>query len=382
VLRIPLRADGEPLDIGMTFVSRTGVFEEADAGSTHDRELRARIPTDLPGARLVGFTFRVGDTGLHENAQAGEFRDDVAVGTLTLGPVPWLDFRDFRATGGLDTRSSAHGTRLRYAVGTSEDSRLQVRQPTDGHLVPVAVSPALAAAAGRRGVLPLDVVGTRVVTRVVAVVRHFPTVHGHLVLADRGAIATALDAAEPGPPFYNEVWLDDPHPDRVAAILERPRFRVLDIQSRLAVEDRETGSTSARGAALVLGIAAVAGLALALVALSLAAFAELRERRAELLDLEAQGLDPRAIVAFVRWRIVLGAGLGIAVAVAAGVALALLVVKTVRVAADLSRPDPPLLLDIDWLLVAAGALVAIVVVAVVSGRIARRAVKRMAGARA
>ena len=380
-LRVPMAASGDPLDISATFVSATGTFKSEQVATTADRVLRLRAPAGMRAPRLVGLGFEPGGFRLRGNPQAGELRDIVAVGKIELGPAHGLDFRRFVGSGGITARVTGRTARLRFAVGTNEPARFALREPTAGHPVPVAVSPAIAAGAGKGGLLPLDVLGARVVTRVVAVVRHFPTTHGDVVLADRRTVATAINAVSPGPPFYNEVWIDDPAPARVAATLERSQFSVLDITSREALAAASTSSTVARAARLLLAVGALAGLALTLLGVALASTTELRRRRGELLDLEAQGMEPRALAAFVRLRILLVSCVGACVALAAGVVLSLLVVETVRIALGDSSPDPPLVIDLDWpLLLGSGAGV-VVAVALIADGVARLQLRRMHGAR-
>jgi hypothetical protein len=380
-LTVPMAASGDPIDISATFVSATGTFKAVQVATTADRVLRLRRPAGMPAARLVGLGFEPGGFRLRGNPQAGELRDIVAVGKVELGPVRGLDFRRFVGSGGVTARATRRTARLRFAVGTSEAARFAVRQPTAGRPVPVAVSPDVAAGAGAHGLLPLDVVGARVVARVAAVVRHFPTTHGDVVLADRGTVATAINAASPGPPFYNEVWIEDPAPGRVGTELERPRFRVLDVTSRETLAATSRSSTVARAARLLLAAGALAGLALTLLGVALAATTELRRRRGELLDLEAQGMEPRALAAFVRLRILLVSAVGACVALAAGIVLSLLVVETVRIALGDSSPDPPLVLDLDWPLLLASCAGVVAAVALVAEGVARLELRRLHGAR-
>src|SRR5207244_12408221 len=80
-------------------------------------------------------------------------------------------------------------------------------QPTDGRVVPAAVSPQLARLAGRDHLLPVQIVDQRLVVRVVATLRRFPTVDGPVVLADEGWRSSALDADAPGAAVPGGVWL-------------------------------------------------------------------------------------------------------------------------------------------------------------------------------
>jgi hypothetical protein len=380
-LTMPMAASGDPVDISATFVSASGTFKTVQVATTANRVLRLRPPTGMRAPRLVALAFEPGGFRLRGNPQAGELRDIVAVGKIELGPTRALDFRRFVGSGGITARITGRTVRLRFAVGTNEIARFALRQPTAGHPIPVAVSPAIAAGAGAGGLLPLDVLGARLVARVVAVVRHFPTTHGEIVLADRGTVATAINATSPGPPFYNEVWIDDPAPSNVARELERSQFRVLDITSREELTAASTSSTVARAARLLLGAGALAGLVLTLLGVALASTTELRRRRGELLDLEAQGMEPRALAAFVRLRILLVSCVGASVALAAGIVMSLLVVETVRIALGDTTPDPPLVLDLDWPLLLGGFVGVGAAIALVADGVARRQLRSMHRAR-
>jgi hypothetical protein len=380
-LAVTMAASGDPVDISATFVSASGSFKTVQVATSGDRVLRLRNPAGMRAPRLVALVFEPGGFRARGNPQAGQLRDIVAVGKIALGPTRAVDFRRFIGSGGITARTTGRTARLRFAVGTVETARFALRQPMAGHPIPVAVSPGIAAGAGARGLLPLDVLGTRIVARIVAVVRHFPTTHGDVVVADRGTVATAINAASPGPPFYNEVWIDDRAPNDVARKLERSQLRVFDVTSREALTAASTSSTVARAARLLLAAGALAGLALTLLGVALASTTELRRRRGELLDLEAQGMEPRALAAFVRLRILLVSCVGACVALAAGIVMSLLVVETVRIALGDTTPDPPLRLDLDWPLLLGGFAGVVAAIAVVADGVARRQLRSMHRAR-
>jgi len=357
VLTFPIRTAGEPLDVTATLVSANGNFQDVPIGDTHSHVLRLVVPAGFRNGSLAGFSFQPGDTGLHEQQNAGELVDDVAVGSLRLGPVDWADFRQFRGVNGLDVRPSLHSVRIRYAVGTEATARLRMRQPTDGHFVNIAVSPELARAAGNRGVLPLDVLGTEVAARVVAVVRHFPTVHGNVVLADQQWIATALNANDPGPPFYNEVWIDARRPEHVAEALAAPPFRGMSVVNRSDVSETSQSATMVRGARDLFLVGSLAAIGLAILGLALAAASDVQARRWEILDLRGQGAEREWVGRFIRRRLVISCGFAAVVAGAAGALLLYGTVSLLRIAADFRQPDPPVRMVVPWLGIAVVALV-------------------------
>ncbi|HWJ31920.1 MAG TPA: hypothetical protein VNR59_06230, partial [Gaiellaceae bacterium] len=287
VVTFPIKASGDVLDISATLLSATGDFQDVSVGDTHRARLRLVMPKAFRGGSLVGFSFQPGGTA--PNPNAGELADEVALGSLRIGPVAWADFSRFRGVNGVAARPSHHTVRVRYAVGTEAVARLRMTPPTDGRLVKIAVSPDLARAAGARGVLPIDVLGTQVGARVVAVVNHFPTVAGNVVLADQQWIATALNAADPGPPFYNEVWIDDRQPQRVERSLARPAFLGMSVTSRDSVAQASRSSTMVRAVRDLFLVGGLAAAALAVLGMVLTANADVLTRRWEILDLRAQG---------------------------------------------------------------------------------------------
>ena len=95
----------------------------------------------------------------------------------------------------------------------------------------------------------------------------------------------------------------------------------------------------------------------ALLALVLGALSERRDEAAELFDLEAQGVAPASLRRQLRLRAAL-AGVGGAVGGAVtGIVLSLLVVRFVELTANATTPEPPLVVSVDWPLVALTALV-------------------------
>jgi hypothetical protein len=254
--------------------------------------------------------------------------------------------------GGIKPRSEGDRTRLDYFVSDQVDSRFRARQPSDGRLVPVIASPRLAAAAGPSGTLAIQLGGPRVSVRVVATARRFPSAdEGEFVVADEQFLATALNASAPGSGVVNELWLGvktATERDRVGVKLGEPPFDRLDVSSRAALESHLRGDPLARGTLFALAAAAIAALALAVIGLLLALASDLRDERGELFDLEAQGADPPTLRRHLRLRALLVVGFGLLGGLATGAALTGLVVDLVVLTANVSAPQPPLLLAIDW----------------------------------
>jgi len=228
------------------------------------------------------------------------------------------------------------------------------RQPTDGRALPAVVSPALAAAAGRHGLLPAMVEGEPLLLRVTGVASRFPTVQGDFVVTDRTAVSTALNTAAPGTGATNEMWIDarpGSSPQALARALRRPPFASLDVSTRRGTLSRLRADPLGRGAVLVLGSAALAALALALAGVLLALVSDLRDERGELHDLESQGAEPHALLRHLRLRFLISICFGVAGGLAAGTILSALAVALIRLTAGAGAPVPPLRLAVDWPLV-------------------------------
>ena len=251
-----------------------------------------------------------------------------------------VDFRAWKGTG-VRATTSRGSARLRFLATSDLQPRFRLRQPLDGKAVPVVVSPGIAAAAGAGGLLPLDIEGTPLLTRVVGTANRFPSIDGDFVVADRETFATAMNPDHPGTAVTNEVWLG-----REPTL--GPPFDVVRVTTRQSVEDRLAGDPLARGSLLALVVAALAGVGLALAGLFLVVVADLRDERGELFDLEAQGATPATLRRHVRLRALLLVALGLAGGIATGAVLGVLVVSLVEVTANATAPQPPLVLSIDW----------------------------------
>jgi hypothetical protein len=204
----------------------------------------------------------------------------------------------------------------------------------------------VAAAAGPRGIIPLQIEGELVAARVVGVVDRFPSIVGEAVIADRVTAATNLDTRSPGLGTTDELWLSTP---------QRPDVPQLAVQSRADTLARLQADPLARGALLTLAGTAAVALLLALVGLLLAVVGDVRDDRGELFDLEAQGAAPSTIRAHLRLRALLVAVFGIVGGIALGAVLSALVISLVSVTAGSAKPEPPLLLSLDLPLLAAAA---------------------------
>ncbi len=317
--------------------------------------LEAELPRAARPGRLVAVTLvppRIIERGSDEGVA---LRGSATVRLLGSSLAGWV------GEGGV-TVSDAPGQpgslRVAYALTPQRTGRVRARQPTDVAPPEAAVTPALAGLAGGVGrELPLRIDGDPVNVRVAAVVDRIPGTSGDAVLADLGAISTAIDTVDPGAAGVSEVWLGVSHgeQDRAAAALSRRPFAVLEKASRTALEADARRDPLGHGTLLALAAAALAALALAAAGLVLAIRADLRDDRGELTDLEAQGATPGVLRRVVAARATLVAVVGAAVGALAGVSLAFLVTRVVAVTARAGAPEPPLATTLDPLTLALGA---------------------------
>lgn len=352
---------GDAILVRATVVLRDGDFVTVRLGPTPSdgvSTLHARLPPRT--ARLLGLTFELLNNG-RRTANAGTGLQPTANGRLELrslragGHVVASGWDGWTPVGGVAGRRG----RLAYALTTDTDSGFRLRQPTDGLALPAIVTPRLAAAAGKDGLLPFEITGERVVLRVAAVADRFPgATQPDFVVVDEGLLSTALDSLLPGLGAPTETWLDVPSGEEraTAARLARPPYDVLDVRSRTAVEDSLRADPLARGALLVLAGTALVALALAVVGLLLGLLADLRDESGELFDLETQGATPSLLRRHLHLRALVVALFGVLGGVATGAVLSVVVLDLVRLTAGAAAPDPPLVLVVDPTLLLAGGL--------------------------
>ena len=208
-------------------------------------------------------------------------------------------------------------------------------------------TPGVVAAAGPRGIIPLEIEGEQVAARIVGTVDRFPSVIGDAVVADRETAATVLDTRSGGLGTTDELWLTVPAEQQAAtaAALARAPFNELQVQSQAETLARLRADPLARGALLTLAGTAAVALLLALLGLLLAVVGDVRDDRGELFDLEAQGAAPSTVRAHLRLRALLVAALRDRRRLVLGTILSALVISLVSVTAGAAESEPPLRLD-------------------------------------
>jgi hypothetical protein len=359
-LELPVTVRGDRVGVSLTVLDRRGDFSTILLGE-HGRGrhvLRARVPAPARGGRVIAVRVTLpaitAFVAGHKESGTALSVSDASVGGLTLGRLraggrALAAWPGWIGVGGL--RRTLHGAAtLRYVVSRAADSVFRPRQPFEGEPVPVVVTPALAAAAGADGLLPLHVEASTVLGRVVGVARRVPSVDGDAVVADVSWWLDAANAAWPGSGSPSEWWLDGTRPG-TSRLLARPPFSALSVTSRSATYAALRADPLARGTLDVLLVSAALGLGLAAVGVLLAVVGDLRDESGELFDLEAQGAAPADVRRHLLLRAVSVFGTGAAGGLAAGVAVGALVVSVVTVTAGATAPMPPLERVADWPLV-------------------------------
>ena len=378
-LVLPVRVTGTEIGVAAIVRGRDGTFTPLSLGRTHGSRLEqlvSALPPAVRGGKLVAFRFVPPPRLLEHGGDQG----GPAVGTVFFGPpraggVALTDYVDWEGTAGVQRLRRGDGIRFALTLTPLVDTFLRPRQPTDGRALPAVVSPRLGAIAGRNGVFGVNVAGQSVRFRAAAVARRFPSATSEdttdFVVADRDALVTALNAAQPGAGFPTELWVDS-HRPAVAERLRKAPFDVLSVASRAGLERRLRRDPVARAAVAMLEVAAVTALVLALVGLGLGVVAERRDEAADLFDLEAQGLAPASLRRQLRLRAAMVAAGGVVGGALTALVLSVLVGGFVELTANAGVPNPPLVIAVDWPVVLLAALAAALLAAALIGVVTAR----------
>jgi len=356
-LTVPVQARGDPAVVTANIATRSGTFVPLDLGTIEpgDSTLRAEVPAAARGGLLIGLAFAPTLPEVH-NARP-------ASGTLVVGPfsagrtVLRSGFPTWLATGGMRLRGGGSRARLSYFLTNDRDARFRPRQPTDGARVRAIATPGLAALAGPGGLLPVSVGDFSLVVRVTAEAKRFPSTTEDFVVADETALATSLNAAAPGTAVVRELWLDGVSKRgarELASAVGRPPLVGVGATFQRHVEAALRDDPLARAVLRTLAGTALVAFALALAGLLLALAADLRDEDGELTDLEAEGAGPSWLRRHVRLRSACIVAVGLLGGAALAAVLSVLVVAAVLVTANGGAPEPPLLLSVDWTLLALG----------------------------
>ncbi len=339
VFRLPVSTHGDDISVRAFFRSPLGDFSSVILGPT-DGGKRVILHGRIPFAHATLTSIELDLLNPRLTANGGTGTQPTARGLLDLG-TPSVDghpianaFADWLGVQGASVQAQG----IAYSMTSGSTTVIRPRQPTDGHPIPVLVTPAVAAAVGNHRILPLTIEGEQIVGRIVGVIHRFPSITGDAVIADRQTAETALDTTSPGLGTTDELWANS---------LPTPAPATLTITSRAQVLAALRSDPLARGALITLASAAALALGLALVGLLLGVAGDRRDERGELFDLEAQGASPATIRTHLRLRALLVACFGLIGGAITGAVLSSLVLSLVSVTASAALPEPPLRLILD-----------------------------------
>ncbi len=378
---VSVRRDGDPVTVTLVLAHPDGGVEQVGLGLSPRRGVlhgRAAGPGRLVAVEL-GQDEAGARSSLHQGGEGGIF--SAPRGTLTLGPLQQggatvADWSGWIGKGGAQPLTSGG---IRYSVPGVQPTLIRPVQPTDGHPVPLIVSADLARSAAN-GRIGISIAGLTLAGRVVGVADRFPTVAGStFALADENWLTTALGADDPGSVRPQELWLVARHPGGAARLeddLAQPPYDDLARATYAGTLRGLQEDPLARGILLALEGAAALALLLALGGLLVSVAGSIRDERAELFDLEAQGVGPADLRAELRLRAALVAGCGLAAGLLVGVVLSRLAADLVQVAAGTGSAQPPLVARAGWLPLLAGLLLFVALAFVGVGLLTRSAFSR------
>jgi len=357
-LTVPVTVRGDSLGLELTVLNRRGDFSSIELGE-HGRGthvIRAAIPPAARGGRLVAIrlAFPVIASFLAGHRESGTAlsvpdasRGSLRLGRIRAGATALPSYAGWIGTDGIAVAPTGSGVTLRYVLNRAADSVFRPRQPFEGEAVPVLATPAVAAAAGPGGVVPLEVEQETIQAHVVGIVRHVPSVDGDAVVADLSRWFAASNAANPGTAVPSEIWLNGLRPGATRRLGAAP-FDALDATSQRALYAHLRSDPLARGTLDILLAAALVGLVLAAIGVVLGVVGDMRDESGELFDLEAQGAAPADIRRHLLLRAAVVSGVGIVGGLVAGLVVGALVVAVVTVTAAAGTPLPPLARVFDW----------------------------------
>jgi hypothetical protein len=372
---LPVRRTGAEVELSLAIAAPTGRIVTLDLSAPGSAASQgAAVPH---GGRLVGLEIQL----TRRAAAAIAHREAIhsvggasPVGTLRLGPLVALgrDHRPHVVTTwhgwvGRSGASRAQGgsATLRYALTEAEIAVFRPREPTDGHALPLVVSPDVARSAAPGGRLTLEFGTQHVSGKVAGIARRFPGTAdggGSFVLAEESHLQTMLDADQPGTGWPIELWLAVPRRElghAEEALRQRP-FRSLSSSSRQGVAHELRSDPLSRAVEIALSAGALVALALAVAGLWLTVLGDVEDEGGDLYDLETQGVSPGELRGQLRLRATILTALGIGGGLLLGLILSSEVVRLIQVSASGAAPVPPLVRQVGWGTAAVGLLVLIV----------------------
>jgi hypothetical protein len=372
-LTLPVTVRGDPVFATVNVRTADGAYLSLALGEARRGRtvLRASLPPAARKGTVVGLNLDMPPAESFSAAHAaaeGSAPDVFSVGSIALGQpsvstsggpsqVP-IDYSQWiAASEASPTASSERETlRVRYFLTRERAFRLRPRQPTDGTAIPVVACDSLADRVGAGGVVPLSVGAADVNVKIVDRASLFPSLRCPFVVADEGALETAVSASAPGAAVADEAWITGP-PGLAGSLEQETGGNPVAVTSRRALERELRDDPLARGTLAVLAAGTLVALLLALLALLLVVSVELRDESGDFYDLESQGLAPATLRRQLLLRIGSLAAFGLFCGLVTGAVLAAVVTELVAVGAGRTTPVPPLRLDVSWPEVAVGLLV-------------------------
>jgi hypothetical protein len=293
----------------------------------------------------------------------------------TVGSV--TTWRGWIGQGGLRPAAGRGALVIRYAISGQANALLRPRQATDGRSIPMLASSDIAAGVGRAGTIVLSLGNQQVPGRIVAAAHLFPNTQdtpSEFVVVDERQLALMLNSTAPGTGLPDELWLGLHAPSQAGVVrsaLRQPPFNTLQVASRSVIDARLRADPLSQAILAILAVASVLALVFALVGLVLTVSAALGDERAELLDLEAQGIDPRVLRRCLRLRAALVTAVGMLGGIVVGGILSGVVIDLVRLTANATSPQPPLSETFDLRFSLFGAVAFAASAAVLLGAVTR-----------
>jgi hypothetical protein len=370
-LALPVTVRGDPLSVTANVRTRDGTYLALDLGEARGGRsiLRAPLPSPAQGGTLVGLALAMPPAEAFSAAHAaaeGAAPDVFSAGRLSFGqpsvstpagsrPLP-VDYREWVASTEPSREASParEALRVRYLLSRERAFRLRPRQPTDGSPVPVIACDSLVDRVGPGGVVPLSIGPAVVDAQIVARASLFPSLRCPFVVADEGALETAVTAAAPGAAAADEAWIAGP--PGLSSSLEQAAGTPVAVTSRRAVEAELRDDPLARGTVAVLAAGSLVALVLGVLAVLLVVSVELRDESGDFYDLESQGMAPATLRRQLLLRIGSVAAFGVLCGLAIGALLTAVVTELVAVGAGRAVPVPPLRLHVAWPEIAFGLL--------------------------
>ncbi|HET8652380.1 MAG TPA: hypothetical protein VFM13_07390 [Gaiellaceae bacterium] len=388
-LVLPVTVRGDTVVVSANVRTEGGTYAVLELGEAREGRsvLRAELPDSAGRGTLLGLTLEMPSAASVSSAHAageGGVPAVFSVGTISFGrpsvsttagrrPVA-ADYRQWvLATESSRAASPSRETlRVRYLLTQERGFRLRPRQASDGRPIAVVACDEVADRAGEGGVLPLSIGPARVNAKIVARASLFPTLRCPFVVADAGALETAVASAAPGAAVADEAWISGP-PGLAEGLERAARGVSVAVTSRRAVEAELRDDPLARGTVAVLAAGSVLALVLAVLAVLLVVSVELRDELGDYLDLEAQGMAPVSLRRQLMLRIGSLAVFGVLGGLVTGAVLTAVITELVAVGAGRAEPMPPLQLHVSWLQVTIGLACFAVALAVALGAATRRA---------